>query len=260
MTRAKTLSDPRGWSSVRRWTLFGTLVCVVIATGFNVMLFGDLGRTAVQRAVLSATIVPILLAGPLFFYMSMRLRGMAITNRRLGMVARTDSLTSCLNRGAFTTKVNEQLARRSPERSGALLMIDADNFKAINDMFGHDVGDEALRIIARSIRAVLRGGDLVGRMGGEEFGVYLPNADQRAAEAIAERIRRSVNLAIFTPDGRQRNLSVSLGGVVFEGVAGFADLFRIADQQLYGAKQTGRNRSAVVHVNDHPVINLRRSA
>jgi diguanylate cyclase (GGDEF)-like protein len=92
-------------------------------------------------------------------------------------------------------------------------MIDADNFKSINDLFGHDAGDEALTIIARSIRTILRAGDLVGRMGGEEFGVYLPDVDQRGAEAVAERIRRSVNLAVFAPDGQQRSLSVSIGGV-----------------------------------------------
>ena len=138
-------------------------------------------------------------------------------------------------------------------------MIDADNFKAINDLFGHDAGDEALTIIARSIRAVLRAGDLVGRMGGEEFGVYLPGSDQRGTEIIAERIRRSVNLAVFAPDGRQRPLSVSIGGAVFEGPASFSDLFRIADQRLYGAKQTGRNRSAVVHVDDNPAVELRRA-
>jgi diguanylate cyclase (GGDEF)-like protein len=139
-------------------------------------------------------------------------------------------------------------------------MIDADNFKAINDLFGHDAGDEALTIIARSIRAVLRAGDLVGRMGGEEFGVFLPGADQQSAHAVAERIRRSVNLAVFAPDGRQRSLSVSVGGVVFTGQAAFSDLFRIADQRLYGAKQTGRNRVTIVHVDDHPFVDMRASA
>ncbi|MNL77178.1 Diguanylate cyclase DosC [compost metagenome] len=77
---------------------------------------------------------------------------------------------------------------------------------------------------------------------------------------MAERIRRSVNLAVFAPDGQQRSLSVSIGGVAFDGPAGFSELFRIADQRLYGAKQTGRNRVTVVHVNDYPVIDLKRSA
>lgn len=257
---SRTLTGLQSWTSVSRWTLFGTLICIVVSIGFSALMFGDLGPAAMQRALISATILPILLGLPLFLFMSLRMRGLAISNLRLGLVARTDSLTSCLNRGAFTSKVGTLLAHRLPTAGGALLMIDADNFKAINDLFGHDAGDEALTIIARSIRTILRAGDLVGRMGGEEFGVYLPDVDQRSAEIIAERIRRSVNLAVFTPRGLPRSLSVSIGGVAFEGPSGFSDLFRIADQRLYGAKQTGRNRVAVVHVDDHPAIALERSA
>lgn len=258
MMPTKTLTAMQSWSSVGRWTLFGTLACVLVSVTFNALVFDDLGAVALQRSLISATVLPVLLGVPLFFYMSMRLRGLAITNLRLGLVARTDSLTACLNRGAFTAKVSTLLAQ--PGATGAMLMIDADNFKAINDLFGHDAGDEALTIIARSIRAVLRAGDLVGRMGGEEFGVYLPGVDQREAETIAERVRRSVNLAVFVPDDRQRTLSVSIGGAVFDGPASFSELFRIADQRLYGAKQTGRNRVTVVHVADHPVIDFKRTA
>src|SRR5690606_23722579 len=210
MTREKSGTAPRGWSSVARWTIFGTAACVLVAVAFNAVFFGDLGREALHRAMISAVVLPIALGAPLFFYLSLRVRGLAITNRRLGLVARTDSLTACLNRGAFASKVTETLQARG---TGALLMIDADNFKTINDLYGHESGDEALTIIARSIRAVVRPGDLVGRMGGEEFAVFLPSVDQTTAEAVAERIRRSVNLAIFTPDGRQRSLSVSIGGV-----------------------------------------------
>lgn len=256
----KSLMALQSWSSVWRWTLFGTLACILVSVSFNALFFGGLGRVALHRSLISAVVLPTVLGAPLFFYLSTRMRGLAITNRRLGLVARTDSLTACLNRGAFTAKVSTLLAERQPGVDGALLMIDADNFKAINDLFGHDSGDEALTIIARSIRAVLRAGDLVGRLGGEEFGVYLPGADQRAAEAVAERIRRSVNLAVFAPDGRQRSLSVSIGGAVFDGPASFSELFRIADQRLYGSKQKGRNRSTVVHVTDHPFIELSASA
>lgn len=257
---SKALIALQSWSSVGRWTLLGTAACVAISVSFNALMFGDMGTTALYRSLVSATVLPILLGMPLFFYMSTRLRGMAIANVRLGLVARTDSLTACLNRGAFTSKVDALLDQNPPGSQGALLMIDADNFKAINDLFGHDAGDEALTIIARSIRTILQAGDLVGRMGGEEFGVYLPGVDQRGAETVAERIRRSVNLAVFAPDGRQRPLSVSIGGVAFEGPASFSELFRIADQRLYGAKQTGRNRVTVVHEADHPMIGLKRSA
>ena len=260
MISAKAINALQSWSSVARWTLFGTGGCMLVAICFNALYFGDLGSEALRRSLISATILPALMGVPLFFYLSMRLRGLAVVNRRLGLVARTDSLTSCLNRGAFTSKVTMLLAQQGPQSTGALLMIDADNFKSINDMFGHDVGDEALTRIARAIRANLRAGDLIGRMGGEEFAVYLPRVEQHDAEAVAERIRCAVSLVDFAPNGRPRSLSVSIGGAVFEGAASFSELFRIADQRLYGAKQTGRNRVTIVHMNDHPYIELKYSA
>jgi diguanylate cyclase (GGDEF)-like protein len=259
MAVSKSRNSLQGWSSVTRWTLFGTLGCVLVSIAVNAIIFDDLGMRAVQRSILSATVLPLLLGVPLFFYMSMRMRGLAISNLRLGLIARTDSLTSCLNRGAFTAKVATQLARTDLQPCGALLMIDADNFKAINDLFGHDAGDEALTIIARSIRSVLRSGELVWRMGGEEFGVYLPGVDHRGAEIVAERIRRSVNLAVFAPDSRPLQLSVSIGGAVFEGQVSFSELFRIADQRLYSAKKKGRNRVAVVHATDYPDLTFSKA-
>lgn len=260
MLSPRTVTGLESWSSVARWTLFGPLACVLISVCYNAVTFSDLGAEALRRAILAATVLPLLLAIPLFFFVSMRIRGLAITNRRLGLVARTDSLTACLNRGAFTAKVETQLDSESGVLSGALLMIDADNFKTINDLHGHDAGDEALTILARSIRSVLRPGDLIGRMGGEEFAVFLPGVDQNGAEQVAERIRRAVQLAQFSPRGQLYGLSVSIGGAVYTGSTNFTELFRIADQRLYGAKHSGRNQAAIVHTLDQPPVDFRRSA
>jgi diguanylate cyclase len=260
MTTSRTLPNLPGWTSVRRWTLYGTLGCVAASIGFNLLLLHGFDSAIINRVMVSATVLPVLLGAPLFFYFSSKLRGLAIANARLGRVARTDSLTACLNRGAFTSRVNDWLMDTTKPSGGALLMIDADNFKAINDHFGHDTGDEALTIIARSIRAVLRRGDIVGRMGGEEFAVFLPGVNQQQTTQIADRIRKSVNLAAFAPDGQQRNLSVSIGGAVFEKRTNFAELFRLVDQRLYGAKDAGRNTATIEHIEDNPVIHLKRSA
>lgn len=260
MTSPRTVNALQGWSSVARWTVFGPLGCVVISVGYNALFFSDLGAEALQRALVSATILPLTLAVPLFFFFSVRMRGLAITNRRLGLVARTDSLTSCLNRGAFTARVESLLEGEPPLRAGALLMIDADNFKAINDLFGHDCGDEALTILSRAIRSVLRAGDLIGRMGGEEFGVFLPGVDHKTAELVAERIRHAVQMVHFAPRGQPYLLTVSIGGAVFMSPTNFPELFRIADQHLYGAKHSGRNQSTIVHTPDLPEPTLKRSA
>ncbi|MEO5806111.1 GGDEF domain-containing protein [Devosia sp.] len=259
MTEKQT-SRVQSWTSVGRWTLLGTSGCILASLAFNSFAFGGLGQEAMRRSLVSATVLPLVLGAPLFFFISARMRGLMISNRRLGKIARTDSLTLCLNRGAFTTRVNAALDSDDPDQlKGALLMIDADNFKSINDQFGHDAGDEALRLIVRSIRSVLRTGDLLGRMGGEEFGVFLPHSDFKGAETVAERIRRSVNLAVFTPGDVLRPISVSIGGAVFEGATTFTDLFRIADQRLYGAKDTGRNRVKIAYATDHPEILSRAS-
>ncbi|UXN75003.1 diguanylate cyclase [Devosia sp. A8/3-2] len=82
----------------------------------------------------------------------------------------------------------------------------------------------------------------------------------RDAEVIAERIRRSINSAVFQPHGRPRPLSVSVGGAVFDQPTSFSELFHIADQRLYGAKQTGRNRVTIAHASDYPMLDLQKIA
>ncbi|KRA41780.1 hypothetical protein ASD80_11595 [Devosia sp. Root635] len=162
-------------------------------------------------------------------------------------MASTDWLTACLNRGAFTGAVSRYLDRRAPtDNGGALLIVDADDFKSVNDRFGHDAGDEALRLIAGAIRQAVRGTDLVGRLGGEEFGIFLAESDVVAADHVAERIRRSVSAIAFAPGDERCALSVSIGGATYATRAQFGELYRLADQHLYEAKNTGRDRVAMM--------------
>src|SRR5690606_2231985 len=112
----------------------------------------------------------------------------------------------------------------------------------INDRFGHQCGDSALMLIARTIQNSLRPGDLVGRIGGEEFGVFLPKAGIDQAAIVAERIRAQISEIEFPPDTTSHALSVSVGGVSFEGKTAYDDIFRVADQCLYSAKAGGRNQ------------------
>jgi diguanylate cyclase len=154
-------------------------------------------------------------------------------------------LTSCLNRQAFTILVEaylERTARLTTRGEGALMVIDVDHFKAVNDRFGHMSGDEALRMISGEIKESVRENDLVGRVGGEEFGVFLPGANRREAGVVAERIRASVNAAMFSPQGGRVSLSVSVGATVYSTRCSFKQMFRMADESLYVAKNNGRNR------------------
>ncbi|RUT34653.1 GGDEF domain-containing protein [Arsenicitalea aurantiaca] len=243
----------RGHGRVVLWTVGGTIGCILAALYLDSFNFVLLDEEARNRAIVFDIVVPLLIAGPLFYFFSSRMRDLAIAHHQMEIYASTDSLTSVLNRGAFTTLVDAYLEDVRNEESrarGALLVVDADNFKVINDNYGHDCGDEALKLIAQSIKGTLRGADIVGRIGGEEFGIFLPGSSALNAEAVAERIRQSVNTTEFEPHGTALRLSVSVGGAIFDRPISFQDLFREADRRLYEAKQKGRNRIAV-----SPILN-----
>ena len=248
--------SPEGWGRVIVNTIAGTVVCVIAALFVDSFNFGSYDEPQRLRAILTDIFVPILLAVPLLLFFTSKLRDLAIAHQRLTIYASTDALTQVMNRAAFSTLVDAYLkeVRSAQDKArGALLIIDADNFKSVNDRFGHDRGDEALITIAKSIKSTLRAPDLVGRLGGEEFGVFLPGATTEQASNVAERIRQTVNVAEFSPAGARHHLSVSVGGAVFERELPFADLFRLADQQLYAAKQAGRNRVAIAPIRPGPI-------
>ncbi|MBS4071837.1 MAG: GGDEF domain-containing protein [Algoriphagus sp.] len=244
------LSHLAAWKPFQ-WTVAGTFWCVFVSWGYQNLVVSGLGGTWLRPGLATGIMMAVVLAGPILGFLAFKLRELAIANKHLGVVASTDSLTACLNRGSFHEKIDEQLGeatRASRPLKGALLIIDADHFKTINDTYGHDEGDEALRIIAAQIRGQVRKGDLVGRLGGEEFGVFLPGASQENALAVAERVRRAISDMSFRPRGVRHPLSVSVGGVSFEDQLGFVELYRIADRRLYQAKNGGRNRIELTHI------------
>jgi diguanylate cyclase len=241
-----------GWPRVALVTVLGTIACISVATYVDSFTWTGKTQDQLLVAVLLDVLVPLFLAGPLLFFFTMKLRELAIANAKMSILASTDSLTAVLNRGAFTMLVEAYLTdarAQARETQGALLIVDADHFKTINDTYGHDRGDEALKIIAGSIQGVLRGADIVGRIGGEEFGVFLPGATPRFAESVAERIRASVAVAEFVPEEeRRQELSVSVGGATFTERVGFTELFKTADERLYDAKKKGRNRVSLAAI------------
>ena len=168
---------------------------------------------------------------------------LADAHRWLAEKASRDHMTGFLNRESFFALLDG--SRRKSDR-GALLLIDADHFKRINDSFGHLVGDEALVAIAAAIGRGVRGGDTVGRIGGEEFAALLPGASEADAAGIAERIRREVEAVDFRPAGAHPwQLTVSIGGTLCPAGIAVSDLMREADRRLYEAKRNGRNRTVL---------------
>ena len=166
---------------------------------------------------------------------------------RLEMQAQEDSLTGLMNRRKFLEIVSHPRSQEIPEQimrnRGALLIVDADFFKGINDEHGHQAGDEALIFIADSMRKSVRDDDAVARLGGEEFGVFLHEADERTAFEVAERIRSTICAEPVQIMGRKVSLSVSIGGTEALRSQSLSDCMRNADILLYAAKQAGRNKT-----------------
>ena len=163
-------------------------------------------------------------------------------------LATTDSLTGLRNRRYFMHRAGEEFERARRYRLPlALLMLDADHFKAINDRYGHPIGDQVLQALARRGQELLRDVDLFARIGGEEFAILLPQTDLDAARVVAERLRQRVASTPIATDQGPLTLTISLGLTGFDAtVIDFDTLLRRADAALYRAKQNGRNRTEVL--------------
>ena len=165
-------------------------------------------------------------------------------------LAVTDCLTGLYNRRYMVSHLDTLMERaRESGRPVALLVMDIDHFKDVNDSYGHAVGDEVLKEFAERIKRNVRSIDLAVRYGGEEFVAVLPETDLEAARMVAERLRRNVSekpFEVSTDEGRI-TVTVSIGGTVYHGTGIDADgLLRHADEALYAAKNRGRNRVVTV--------------
>lgn len=159
-------------------------------------------------------------------------------------LACVDGLTGLSNRRHFLTLAESEWSRfQRYQRPLALLMIDIDFFKSVNDTYGHDAGDAVLKAVAESLNRIKRSSDIAGRLGGEELALILPEATLDRAVAAAERYRIQIGGRPIIAMGRQISVTVSVGvGIAESGMSGFEDLLKRADVALYEAKNSGRNR------------------
>ena len=179
----------------------------------------------------------------------------------LSRLSVTDQLTGALNRRGFLDRAVPSIAQaRRSGRPSALIMFDIDRFKAINDEFGHPAGDDVLRSLVSVLSVGLRPGDLLGRLGGEEFAVFLHDATRTTAVLIAQRLCDQVRAGVVHPAGAGRVATVS-GGVAsvpggFEPEAALSLALTSADEALYAAKRGGRDRIVVARAADSAAIPL----
>ncbi|MFC3713214.1 GGDEF domain-containing protein [Sphingoaurantiacus capsulatus] len=165
--------------------------------------------------------------------------------RRLRAMAYGDMLTGLLNRRGFEEQADRTIARAHYDGpASAVLVIDIDHFKQLNDTRGHAAGDAVLRHIGALIRHHVRPGDVVGRIGGEELAIVLPTASIEVALATAERLRLAVDQAVVAFDGHDLRATISIGVASTGLTSHHAPALRAADEALYRAKAAGRNRVA----------------
>lgn len=166
---------------------------------------------------------------------------------QLENIAFTDSLTGAYNRRYFMKKAEEEFRSFAPaERSTAIIMLDIDHFKKINDTYGHPAGDEVLKSVTSAVQRTLRAEDLFARYGGEEFIILLRNMSQETVGRLALRIRERVANTVSNYMGTEIKVTISLGiAMRSENVDLLDDVIKRADEALYRAKANGRNRVEV---------------
>lgn len=236
----------RGGSRARCVLLWIFVLSLLLLAWRNGVLLLGAGQPADIVVPNSTNVFFILLSGmqPLFYGLGFLLLYNELLQRELHGQARVDPLTGVSNRLALEEEVKAMLipAQRASGQF-SLLLIDADHFKSVNDRYGHDGGDKALKALVASIRGGLRRGDVLARLGGEEFIVLTQGMDMAGSEALAERIRAAVERAQLVIDGQVLQLTISVGVALAEpDETEMAAVLRRADKALYAAKRAGRNR------------------
>ena len=230
-----------------RKTLLVSLIVAYAATFTTYNLFGffaspwmvaELGQ---RSATLSFCIAFVLSIGFVAAFMAVSLR---LNNARakLEEMARNDSLTGLLNRRAFFQEIDLRRRAKSPGNAGNwFLLIDADRFKQINDDNGHAAGDLVLTMIAMVLKGNVFDRDLIARIGGEEFAVYLHNTNAEGVAIAAERIRAAIEENTVYFESRRIKVTVSVGCAEIGGGEDILSAMSRADRSLYEAKNAGRN-------------------
>ena len=240
------------------WLVVGALGFQTLVLLLRVALVGVsplagselLQSSAVQTMTFMTTFAVVLVASMGFVFMA-RDRADA-GNRRMAAV---DSLTGVANRRAVIAALDRDVARCIRTREPiAVMMVDIDHFKAVNDRYGHPVGDQVLCSVVNVLRERVRSQDLVGRYGGEEFMVVLPDTPIKGAYLLALQLCEAVEASSFIHEGHEIPVTVSIG--VFGGTLQPGDhwdmLISAADRALYEAKNSGRNRVEVAEVLRRP--------
>lgn len=239
--------------SVLRWRQtawlafkFTVAVTLVSAIGAPAILYAT-GNAVQPMHVILAALFPVVLAPLVVVPLIRRNIGLHELRVELERLARTDTLTGLPNRRAFFERINALFARDNGAAACAVMMVDIDGFKRINDRYGHDGGDAYLRSVGDALRRIVipsecEGGPVIGRLGGEEFAIAVPGADRDRATVLAERICSGVRRLVCSHEGEPISTTVSVGVALREPGESVLAAIKRADRAVYEAKRAGRNR------------------
>jgi len=228
---------------VAKSTALMTFVTTLFAVAISQLAITLLGAGNRWLALVFASICSLLIT-PALGYVSLRLLKHVETEREgMRRLAIVDSLTGLFNRRYFLELVGREWSRAQRyETTGAMLMVDLDNFKGVNDRFGHLCGDAVMHAVAQALQETLRNPDVLARFGGEEFIAFLPQTDALGAIDVAERMRLRVAQLVLNWEGQAVAVTVSVGVAALRPDHLKLDhLIRDADAAMYEAKAAGRN-------------------
>ena len=229
----------RSRKAVWRYTAIVTAIATLAATGVVgglMAIIPGIHWIVWLWGVSIALLIPLLIAPPCAYFVLSILRLLQETIEKVDSQIRFDPLTGVLTRSHFLDSI------RSREGSGILMIADADHFKKVNDSYGHAAGDEVLRRLAHTLEQTVGDDGFVGRLGGEEFGIFLPGRDQQQGIRAAARICNTMRQVQMLVEGRSMRITLSIGGTIHAATTTIGHSLKKADERLYEAKDAGRDR------------------
>ncbi len=225
------------WRHVLAFSGLATALAVAVPLTIVSIALGAVPMFIKFPVLLISGLIPLFITLPISVFALNMLKTMNETVTTLDSLIKFDTLTGLLSRVHFMHLLNE---RR--KAGGYLAIVDADHFKRVNDTFGHEAGDDALKHLATIMTQTVGGAGIVGRMGGEEFVIYLPAVQHQQAQLIAASLGTALRNHRLNYRGHQIQITVSIGIVKDRAEADIASTLRRADMCLYKAKRNGRDR------------------
>jgi diguanylate cyclase (GGDEF)-like protein len=228
------------WSFTALLTAFAVMLPLAVVWTVLSLSPANFSGAFIASGMIIAGIVPLLITPPIAYMVLNLIRIQADMIRIVDARIMFDMMTGLFNRNHFLDSV------RASQANGPIMIVDADHFKSINDSRGHAVGDEALRILANAIKQCVGEAGMVGRLGGEEFSIFMPGKTITEGFAMAEAVCASVRELHPLISGKRVKLSVSIGASFHRAANMIGHSLKEADDLLYRAKAEGRDRAVYV--------------